>query len=125
MKNQLLSLLISVLILVSHIHFRPIGTSLFVFARFIVFNSLPAFFLSVVLDFAVEAVLPIPVTVVSVTGVVSIAVLPWSLGLVSIPTLESVVPPVLECSDLILDLFVILDLGLTVILDGRNGLRGF
>jgi hypothetical protein len=57
-------------------HHRPIGTSLFVFARFIVFNSLPAFFLCVVLDFAVEAVLSIPAPVVSVSGVESIAALP-------------------------------------------------
>jgi hypothetical protein len=61
--------------LVSHIHFRPVGTSLFVFARFIVFNSLPAFFLSVVLDFAIEAILPISVPVVSISGIVSVAAL--------------------------------------------------
>ncbi len=76
MKNRLLSLLISVLIFICYVHFRPIGTSLFVFAWFIVFNSLPAFFLSVVLDFAVEAVLSVPVPVVSVSGVVLIAALP-------------------------------------------------
>ena len=75
MKNGLLTLLISFLILVSHVHFRPVGSSLFVFAWFIVFNSLPAFFLSVILDFAVEAALPVPVPVVSASGVVSIAAL--------------------------------------------------
>jgi hypothetical protein len=75
MKNQLLSLLISFLTFLCHIHFRPIGGSLFVFARFIVFNSLWAFFLSVVLDFAVEAILPVPVPVVSSSGVVSVAAL--------------------------------------------------
>jgi hypothetical protein len=76
MKNWLLSLLISVLTFVCHIHFRPIGTSLFVLAQFIVFNSLPAFFLSVVLDFALEAVLPILVPVISFSGVELIAALP-------------------------------------------------
>ena len=75
MKNWLLSLLISVLIFVRHIHFRPVGTSLFVFARFIVFNSLPAFLLSVVLDFAIEAILPISIPVVSISGIVSVAAL--------------------------------------------------
>ncbi len=74
-ENRLLSLLISFLNFVCHIHFRPIGSSLFVFARFIVFNSLPAFFLSVVLDFAVEAILPVRVPVVLASGVVSIAAL--------------------------------------------------
>ncbi len=76
MKNRLLSMLISFLTLVCYVHFRQIGVSLFVFARFIVFYSLPAFLLSVVLDFAVEAILPVPVPVVSVSGVVSIAALP-------------------------------------------------
>jgi hypothetical protein len=76
MKNQLLSLLISVLTFFCHIHFRPIGAPLFVFAQFIVFNLLPAFFLSVVLDFAVEAVLPVSVPVISISGVASIAALP-------------------------------------------------
>ncbi len=76
MKNRLLSLLISVLILVSHIHFRPVGTSLFVFARFIDFISLPAFFLSVVLDFAIEAILSISVPVIPISRTVSVAALP-------------------------------------------------
>ncbi len=75
-EKRLLSLLISVLTFICHIHFRPIGASLFVFAWFIVFDSLPAFFLSVVLDFAVEAVLPILVPFISISGVVSIAALP-------------------------------------------------
>ncbi len=65
MKNQLLSMLISLLLFVSHIHFWPVGTSLFVFAWFIVFDSFPAFFLSMVLDFAIEAVLSVSVPVVS------------------------------------------------------------
>jgi hypothetical protein len=64
-KNQLLSMLISLLLFVSHIHFWPVGTSLFVFAWFIVFDSFPAFFLSMVLDFAIEAVLSVSVPVVS------------------------------------------------------------
>ena len=75
MKNRLLSLLISFLTFVCHIHFRPIGSSLFVLAQFIVFYSLPAFFLSVILDFAIKAVFPIPVAVVSASGIVSVAAL--------------------------------------------------
>ena len=75
MKNRLLSLLISFLTFVCHIHFRPIGSSLIVLAEFIVFHSLPALFLSVILDFAIKAVLPVPVSVVSASGVVSIAAL--------------------------------------------------
>ncbi len=75
MKNRLLSLLISFLTFVCHIHFRQIGSSLSVFARFIVFHSLPAFFLSVILDFAIKAVFPVPVAVVSNSGVVSVTAL--------------------------------------------------
>jgi hypothetical protein len=44
---------------------RPIGTSLSVSAKFIFMDSLLAFFLGVVLDFAIEAVFPIPIGVVS------------------------------------------------------------
>jgi hypothetical protein len=51
-----------------HIHFRPISTSLFVSAWFVFSNSPLAFILSMVLDFAVEAVLAIPVGVTSGTG---------------------------------------------------------
>ena len=79
MKNRLLSLLISLLVIICHKHFRPIGSSLFVFAWFIVFHSLSAFFLSVILDFAVEAVFPVPVAIVAASGVVSVAALSGSL----------------------------------------------
>jgi hypothetical protein len=48
---------------------------LFVFARFIVFHSLPAFFLSVILDFAIKAVFPIPVVIVSTSGIAAVAAL--------------------------------------------------
>jgi hypothetical protein len=48
---------------------------LIVLAQFIVFHSLPALFLSVILDFAIKAVFPVPVAVVSTSGVVSIALL--------------------------------------------------
>ena len=75
MKNRLLSLLISILIFASHINFRPVGTSLFVFAQFIVFNSLSAFFLGMILDLAVEAVFSVPVSVVSISRIVSVAAL--------------------------------------------------
>ena len=78
-KTLLLSLLISFILftvaVAGHIHFWPIGSSLFVFARFIVFHSLPAFFLSVILDFAIEAIFPIPVAVVSASGIVAVAAL--------------------------------------------------
>jgi hypothetical protein len=79
MKNRLLSLLISFLVIICHKHFRPIGSSLFVLARFIVFHSLPAFFLSVILDLAVETVFPVPVAIVAASGVVSVAALSGSL----------------------------------------------
>jgi hypothetical protein len=52
---------------------------LFVFARFIVFHFLPAFFLSVILDFAIKAVFPIPVAIVSASGIVLVAALACSL----------------------------------------------
>jgi hypothetical protein len=76
MKNRMLSLLISVLIFISHIHFWPIGMSLFVVARFIVFDSFSAFFLGMILDFAVEAIFPVSVLVVSSSGIVAVAALP-------------------------------------------------
>jgi hypothetical protein len=116
MKNRLLSLLISFLVITGHKHFRPIGSSLFVLARFIVFHSLSAFFLSVVLYFAVEAVFPVPVAVVATTGIVSVAALSGSL--VAVPALESVISFVLEGRHFILGIilfFVVL--GLAVILD--------
>jgi hypothetical protein len=54
-----------------HIHFRPIGTSLFVSALFVFMNPFPAFILGVVLDLAVEAVLAVPVRVVAGAGLES------------------------------------------------------
>jgi hypothetical protein len=75
MKNRLLSLLISILILVSHLHFWPVGTSLFVFAWFIFSDSFSALFLGMILDFAVEAILPISVPVVSGSGSAAVAAL--------------------------------------------------
>jgi hypothetical protein len=90
-KNRLLSLLISFLTFVCHIHFRPIGSPLFVFTLFIVFHSLPAFFLSVILDFAIKTVFPIPVVIVSASGIISVAALSCSLCWVVIPALESVI----------------------------------
>ncbi len=52
------------------------GKSLFVFAQFIVFDSFPAFFLSMVLDFAIKAVLSVSVLVVSlVSRIVAVATL--------------------------------------------------
>jgi hypothetical protein len=124
MKNQLLSLLISLLVIVCHKHFRPIGSSLFVFAWFIVFHSLLAFLLSVVLYFAVEAVFPAPVAIVAASGVALVAALPGSL--VAVPALESVIPFVLEGCHFVLGVFLVfLVLGLAVILDRRNWFRGF
>jgi hypothetical protein len=105
MKNRLLSLLISFLVITGHKHFRPIGSSLFVFAWFIVFHSLSAFFLSVVLYFAVEAVLPVPVSVVATSGVASVAALTGSL--VAVLALELVIPLVLEGRHFILGIYLI------------------
>ena len=125
MKNRLLSLWISFLVITGHIHFRPIGSSLFVFARFIVFHSFSAFFLSVVLDFAIKAVFPVSVAIVTTSGVPSV-VARRSGSLVTVPALESVVPFVLEGRHFVLGVFlVILVFGLTVVLDGRNWLGSF
>ncbi len=119
MKNWLLSLWISFLVITGHKHFRPIGSSLFVFAWFIVFHSLSAFFLSVVLCFAVEAVFPVPVAIVATSGVVPAAAL--SRSLIAVPALESVIPFVLESRHFVLGVFLVfVVLGLAVILDRRN-----
>ncbi len=121
MKKRLLSLLISLLVITGHKHFRPIGSSLFVFAWFIVFHSLSAFFLSVVLYFAVEAVFPVPVAIVATSGVASVSALSGSL--VAVPALESVIPFVLEGCHLVVSVFLVfVVLGLAVILDRRNWL---
>jgi len=118
MKNWLLSLLISLLILVSHIHFWPVGTSLFVFAQLVFPDSLPAFFLGMILDFTVETIFSIPVYVVSGPRIVMVVALRLTLTLVSVLILKPVVPFVLECGNLILRFLVILGLGLAVIIDG-------
>ena len=118
MKNRLLSLWISFLVVTGHIHFRPIGTSLFVLARFIVFHSLSAFFLRMVLDLAVKAVFPIPVTIITTSGISSVGAL-RSGSLIAVPALESVVPSVLEGRHFVLGVFlVVLVFGLAVVLDG-------
>jgi hypothetical protein len=66
-KILLLSLLISftLITVAGHIHFRPIGMSLFVYAWFIFTDSFSAFFLVVVLDLAIKALLLILIGVVS------------------------------------------------------------
>jgi hypothetical protein len=98
---------------------------LFVFARLIVFNSLSAFFLRMVLDFAVEAVLSVSVTVITTSGVSPVGAR-RSGSLIAVPALESVVPPVLESRHLVLDVFfIVLVFSLTVVLDGRNWLCRF
>ncbi len=103
MKNRLLSLLIAVLILVSPIHFWPVGTSLFVFAQLIFFDSLWAFeFLGMILYLAVETVFPVPVPVVSGPGIIAVAVLRLTLVLVPTSVRKPVVSLVLEGGDLIL-----------------------
>ena len=72
-----------------------------------------------VLYFAVEAVLPIPVAVVATTGIASVAALSGSL--VAVPALESVIPFVLEGRHFVLGIFLVfVVLGLAVILDRRN-----
>jgi hypothetical protein len=119
MKNRLLSLLISLLVITGHKHFRPIGSSFFVFAWFIVFHSLSAFFLRMVLYFAVEAVFPVPVAIVGTPSVASVA--EQSGSLVAVPGLKSVVPFVLEGCHFVLGVFLVfVVLGLAVILDRRN-----
>jgi hypothetical protein len=45
---------------------------LFVFARFVVFHSLSAFFLSVILDLAVETVFPVPVAIIPASGIAAL-----------------------------------------------------
>ena len=120
MKNRLLSLWISFLVITGHIHFRPIGSSLFVLARFIVFHSLSAFFLSMVLDLAVEAVFPVAVAIVTTSGVSSVRAR-LSGSLIAVPALESVIPFVLEGRHFVLGVFLVfVVLGLAVILDRRN-----
>jgi hypothetical protein len=119
MKNRLLSLWISFLVITGHKHFRPIGSSLLVFVWFIVFHSLSAFFLSVVLYFAVEAVFPVPVAIFTTSGVAPVTALSGSL--IAVPALESVIPFVLEGHHFVLGIFLIfVVLGLAVILDRRN-----
>ena len=98
---------------------------MFVLARLIVFNSLSAFFLHMVLNFAVEAVFSVPVTVITTSGVSPVGAR-RSGSLIAVPAWESVVPPVLEGRHLVLDvLIVVLVLSLTVVLDGRNWLGRF
>jgi hypothetical protein len=125
-KNQLLSLLISVLLITvaiaCHIHFWPVGTSLSVFTQLIFLDSFPAFFLGMVLYFTVKTVFAVPVCVVSSSGVETIAA--WRCPLVLPPrlVLESVVPFVLESGDFI---FFILGLRLAILIDGCHGSSGF
>ena len=98
---------------------------MFVFARFIVFHSLSAFFLRMVLDLAVKAVFPVPVMIVTTSGVPSVGTR-RSGSLIAVPALESVVPFVLEGRHLVLSVFlVVFVFGLTVVLDGRNRLGRF
>jgi len=65
-ETLLLSLLISFILIIvaGHVHFRPIGISLFVSAWFLFVNPLEAILLGVVLELAVEAVFPVLVGVV-------------------------------------------------------------
>ncbi len=68
-KNLLLPLLLTftfVLVFVHHIHFRPKGSSLPVFAGFNFLDFFPAFFLSVALDLAKVAEFAISVGIVAV-----------------------------------------------------------
>ncbi len=72
-----------------------------------------------VLYFAVEAVFPIPVAIVTTSGVASVAALSGSL--VAVLALESVIPFVLEGCHLVLGIFLVfVVLRLAVILDRRN-----
>jgi hypothetical protein len=96
--------------LISHIHFWPVGTSLFVFTWLVLSDSFPAFFLCVVLDFTVEALFPISILVISGSGIITIAALWWSLVLGSVLILEPVVSLILKSGDLIFCFLVLLDL---------------
>ncbi len=66
-KTLLLSLWISFLLITvaGYIHSGPVSTALFVFARFLLPDSFETILLSVVLKFAVEAILSISIGVVS------------------------------------------------------------
>jgi hypothetical protein len=115
----LISFLLFIVAVAGHIHFWPVGTSLFVSTWFIFPDSFPALILGVILDFAVEAVFAIPVGVASGTGVEMIAALwcPRVLFLWSV--LKFRVPPVLEGSNFIL---VVLGLRVAVLVDGCHRL---
>jgi hypothetical protein len=69
-KTLLLSLLISFLLITvaGHIHFGPVGTSLFVSAQFLFTDSFETVLLCVILEFTVEAVLSIPIGIVPWSG---------------------------------------------------------
>jgi hypothetical protein len=98
-----------------HIHFGPVGTSLFVSAWFIFPDSFPAFILGVVLELAVKAVFAVPVCVASSAGTKMIAAL-WSPRVLFLRSvLEFCVSPVLEGSDFF---FVVLGLRVAVLIDG-------
>jgi hypothetical protein len=78
-----------------------------------------------VLDLAVKAVFPVPVAIVTTSGVSSVGAR-RSGSLTAVPALESVVPFVLEGRHFVLGVFlVVLVFGLTVVLDGRNWFDGF
>jgi hypothetical protein len=116
--HLLISFLLFTVAITCHIHFWPVSTSLFVFTRFILSDSFPALFLGMILNFAEEAVFAILVCVTSGAGVETIAALrsPQILPLWSV--LESVVPPVLEGSDLV---FFVLSLTVAIFVDGYHG----
>jgi len=116
-KTLLQSLLISFILITvaGYIHFRPIGTSLFVSAWVVFSNSLWAFVLSVVLDFAVETVLAVPAEVVCGLNlsVVLLRHWVWLLEFAWKPRIS----PILEGSDLV---FLVLGVAVALFMDGRQ-----
>jgi hypothetical protein len=111
-----LSLLITV---AGHIHFRPVGTSSSVSARFVLMDSFPAFVLSVVQYLAIEAVLAIPVGVVASSGLKLFVVRLHIVGFLGCVG-KFHVPLVLEGGNLVL---VLPGVGVAFLVNGGNGFQ--
>ncbi len=57
------------IVVIHDVDFGPVVSSLRISTRFVLFHPLPAFFLSVALDFAKVAVLAVSVAVVATSGI--------------------------------------------------------
>jgi hypothetical protein len=120
-KTLLISFMMFTVAIAGHIHFWPVGKSLFVSAWFIFLDSIPALILGVILDFAVESVFAILVCVTFGTGVKTSTALRCPRVLILLSVLVSGVSPVLESSNLV---FVVLGFGVAVFVDGCHRLGG-